>query len=63
VRKISLGLYGFASNLRAVTVLEFVLIAAVMVTLLITAATTLGSTLDIAYTSVGTLITTTAAGM
>ena len=63
MRKISLGLYGFASNLRGVTALEFVLIAAVMVTLLITAATTLGDNLDIAYISVGTLITTTAVGM
>jgi Flp pilus assembly pilin Flp len=63
VRKISLGLYGFASNLRGVSVLEFVLIAVVMVTLLITVATTVGSSLDIAYTSVGTLITTTALGM
>jgi pilus assembly protein Flp/PilA len=63
VRKISLGLCGFADDRWGVTALEYGLIAAVLGALVVTAVTSLGNSLDVAYTSIGTLITTTAAGM
>ena len=58
-----LGLCALANDLRGVTALEYGLIAAVMGALVVTAVTTLGDSLDTAYTSIGTLIMTTAVGM
>ena len=63
MRRILLGFCGVADDGRAVTALEYALIAAVMGALVVTAVTTLGNSLDTAYTSIGTLITSTAAGM
>jgi len=53
----------FAQCRDGVTALEYALIAAVMGALVVTAVTTLGGSLDTAYTSIGTLITTKASGM
>ena len=58
-----LGLWPNATDRRGVTALEYALVAAVMGALIVTAVTTLGRNLDTAYTSIGTLITSTAAGM
>ena len=58
-----LGLWRTATDRRGVTALEYALVAAVMGALIVTAVTTLGNNLDTAYTSIGTLITSTAAGM
>lgn len=52
-----------ATDRDGVTALEYGLIAAVMGALVVTAVSTLGHSLNTAYTSIGTLITTTAAGM
>jgi pilus assembly protein Flp/PilA len=54
---------GFEQDRDAVTALEYALIAAVMGALVVTAVTTLGESLNTAYTSIGTLLTTTASGM
>ena len=48
---------------RGVTALEYGLIAAVMGALIVSAVTTLGNSLNTAFTSIGTLITTKASGM
>jgi len=56
-------LWRTATDRRGVTALEYALVAAVMGALIVTAVTTLGNNLDTAYTSIGTLITSTAAGM
>ena len=61
--KINNRLWGFAADRLGVTALEYALIAAVMGVLVVTAVTTLGDSLNTAYTSIGTLITTTASGM
>ena len=52
-----------ASDRRAVTALEYGLIAAVMGSLVVTAFTTLGNSMHTAFTSIGTLMTTKAASM
>ena len=54
---------GFGSDRAGVTALEYALIAAVMGALVVTAVTTLGGSLNTAYTSIGALMTTTASGM
>ena len=56
-------LRGLANDRDGVTALEYALIACVMGALVVTAVTTLGNSLNTAYTSIGTLITTAAAGM
>jgi len=48
---------------RGVTALEYGLIAAVMGALIVTAVTSLGSSLGTAFTTIGTLLTTKATGM
>ena len=48
---------------RGVTALEYGLIAAVMGALIVTAVTTLGTSLDTAFTDIAALLTSTAAGM
>jgi pilus assembly protein Flp/PilA len=48
---------------RGVTALEYGLIAAVMGALIVSAMSTLGSDLGTAFTSIGTVLTTKAAGM
>jgi len=63
VATISLTLRGFTNDRRGVTALEYALIAAVMGALVVTAVTTLGNNLDTAFTSIGVLLTSTAAGM
>jgi len=63
MNKFSVGLGAFIRDRRGVTALEYGLIAAVMGALVVTAVTTLGDSLDNAYTSIGTLLTTTSAGM
>ena len=60
---ISLTLCRFTSDRRGVTALEYALIAAVMGALVVTAVTTLGNNLDTAFTSIGSLLTSTASGM
>jgi pilus assembly protein Flp/PilA len=52
-----------AEHRDGVTALEYALIAAVMGVLVVTAVTMLGNGLSTAYTSIGTLIATTTAGM
>ena len=63
MRKINKLFWGSEQDRRGVTALEYALIAAVMGALVVTAVTTLGDSLNTAYTSIGTLITTTASGM
>jgi Flp pilus assembly pilin Flp len=58
-----LALWRTAADRRGVTALEYALVAAVMGALVVIAFTTLGDHLDTAYTSIGTLITSTTAGM
>jgi len=60
---VSQALRTLATARDGVTALEYALIAAVMGALVVTALTTLGDSLGAAYTSIGTLLTTTAAGM
>ena len=48
---------------RGVTALEYGLIAAVMGALIVTAVTSLGTSLGTAFTSIGTLLTSKATGM
>jgi pilus assembly protein Flp/PilA len=48
---------------RGVTALEYGLIAAVMGALIVTAFNTLGGDMGTAFTQIGTLLTSTAAGM
>jgi pilus assembly protein Flp/PilA len=63
VRMISIASRGLTDDPRGVTALEYALIAAVMGVLVVTAVTTLGNSLDTAFTSIGALMTATAAGM
>ena len=63
-----LEIYSFAvrrliGDRRAVTALEYGIIAAVMGSLIVTAFTTLGNSMHTAYTSIGTVMTTKAASM
>jgi pilus assembly protein Flp/PilA len=60
---VSLEWRGWANDRRGVTALEYALIAAVMGALVVTAVTTLGNSLDTAFTSIGGLLTATASGM
>ena len=48
---------------RGVTALEYGLIAAVMGALVVTAVTTLGTDMETAFSTIGTLLTSTATGM
>jgi pilus assembly protein Flp/PilA len=50
-------------DLRAVTALEYALIAAVMGSLIVAAVTTLGGDLGTTFSSIGGYLTTTASGM
>ena len=52
-----------ANDRNGVTALEYALIAAVMGALVVTAVTTLGNSLDTAFTSIGGLLTSTSSGM
>jgi pilus assembly protein Flp/PilA len=61
--KICQMLRTLANDRSGVTALEYGLIAAVMGALIVTAVTTLGGSLNTAYTSIGTLLTTKASGM
>ncbi len=61
--KISLALRGLTTDNLGVTALEYALIAAVMGALVVTAVTTLGNNLDTAFTTIGTLLTSSTAGM
>ena len=61
--KINACLRGFEHDRSGVTALEYALIAAVMGVLVVTALTTLGDSLNTAYTSIGQLLTNTASGM
>jgi pilus assembly protein Flp/PilA len=63
MRKFTKPVSGLTQDRGGVTALEYALIAAVMGALVVTAVTTLGGSLNTAYTSIGTLITTTASGM
>jgi pilus assembly protein Flp/PilA len=56
-------IWGFEQDRAGVTALEYALIACVLGVLVVTALTTLGDSLETAYTSIGTLLTTTASGM
>ncbi len=53
----------FGAHRRAVTSVEYALIAAVMGALVVNAVTTLGTKMDTAFTSIGTVMTTKASGM
>ena len=53
----------FRGDRRGVTALEYGLIAAVMGALIVTAVTTLGGSIETAFSSIGTELTTTASGM
>ena len=53
----------FAGDSRAVTSVEYALIAAVMGALVVNAVTTFGTKMDTAFTSIGTVMTTKASGM
>lgn len=48
---------------KGVTALEYGLIAAVMGALIVAAVTTLGGSLETAFSDIGDLLTTTASGM
>jgi pilus assembly protein Flp/PilA len=50
-------------DVRAVTALEYGLIAAVMGALIVAAVSTLGSDLGTAFTDIGNYLTSTASGM
>jgi len=51
------------NDTRAVTALEYGLIAAVMGALIVTAFTTLGTNMGTAFTTIGSVLTTKATGM
>ena len=63
MNKNSLAVSWLTNDRRGVTALEYALIAAVMGALVVTAVTTLGNSLDTAFTTIGTLLTATATGM
>lgn len=60
---LSLALSRLTNDRRGVTALEYGLLAAVMGALVVSAMTTLGSSLGTAFTSIGNLITAKASGM
>ena len=57
------GSWWLTIDRRGVSALEYALVAAVMGALIVTAVTSLGSSLDTAYMAIGMLITSTTAGM
>jgi pilus assembly protein Flp/PilA len=57
------ALRGMIGDRRAVTALEYGLIAAVMGALIVTAFTTLGTKMGTAYSSIGTVMTSKASSM
>jgi pilus assembly protein Flp/PilA len=59
----SLALRRLTNDRRGVTALEYGLIAAVMGALVVTAVTTLGTDMETAFSTIGTLLTSTATGM
>jgi pilus assembly protein Flp/PilA len=63
VALISLALRGLSNDRRGVTALEYALLATLMGALVVTAVTTLGNSLDIAFTSIGALLTNNTAGL
>ena len=60
---ISIALRGLTNDRRGVTALEYALIATVMGALVVTAVTTLGNSLDTAFTSIGALLVSNTAGL
>jgi pilus assembly protein Flp/PilA len=54
---------GFGGDRRAVTSIEYALIAAVLGALIVNGMTTLGTKMNTAFTSIGTVMTTKASGM
>ncbi len=58
-----IGLWRTATDRKGVTALEYALVAAVMGGLVVLAVSTLGNNLDTAFTSIGALLISTAAGM
>jgi pilus assembly protein Flp/PilA len=63
MRALYRSLFSLSHDRRAVTALEYGLIAAVIGGVVITAATTFGNSLSNAFTSIGTVLSTTASGM
>jgi pilus assembly protein Flp/PilA len=63
VRVFLFELRGLAGDRRAVTALEYGLLAAVMGSLVVTAFTTLGNSMHTAFTSIGSVMTTKASSM
>ena len=61
--QIRFALRRLTGDRKGVTALEYGLIAAVMGALIVTAVTTLGGSLETAFSSIGTELTTTASGM
>jgi pilus assembly protein Flp/PilA len=59
----SLPLRRLTNDRRGVTALEYGLIAAVMGALVVTAVTTLGGDMETAFSTIGTLLTSSATGM
>lgn len=60
---ISFALGGLANDRRGVTALEYALIASVMGALVVIAVTSLGNSLDTAFTSIGAFLVSNTAGM
>jgi pilus assembly protein Flp/PilA len=60
---ISRALHRLTRDRRGVTALEYGLIAAVMGALVVTAVTTLGNDMETAFSTIGTLLTSSATGM
>jgi pilus assembly protein Flp/PilA len=60
---ISIALRGLTNDRRGVTALEYALIATVMGALVVTAVTTLGNSLDTAFTSIGALLVSNTSGL
>ena len=56
-------LRGFGAHRRAVTSVEYALIAAVLGALIVNAMTTLGTKMNTAFSTMGTVMTTKASGM
>jgi pilus assembly protein Flp/PilA len=63
VTMFSLPLLRLANDRRGVTALEYGIIAAVMGALVVTAVTTLGGDMETAFSTIGTLLTSSATGM
>jgi pilus assembly protein Flp/PilA len=63
MRKILFLRRKLAGDRKGVTALEYGLIAAVMGALIVSAVTSLGTSMSTAFTSIGTVLTTKASGM